>query len=320
MSCITLSIFNPMDKLRYLSTTYRGTLAQKMSTLKLLKIIHKRIMISVTSMRYSFVRDGGVGYLLTLSNTSRHDRDISEIVFEILLVLLTCSRRKEIGSRNDYLPLLFVHESTILECIHEVTTLHKEKENLRFQANEILRDLKHASEKLVLHRFQDVTRAFQFHLMPHVYQMARASDHNINDLIDKHKYDISTLVKDMRNHFDNTEIQTQGFRLLTTYIDDELLFPSLDPFLSVDFISVVFSALLTKSSSHLRLSVMMLLLKLTTNSNFITYFSENNGCSAFLAISKTQFGNDLQQLSLLVLSNLCSEGEYHNARLTYYIL
>mmetsp|Transcript_7061 Transcript_7061/g.13313 ORF Transcript_7061/g.13313 Transcript_7061/m.13313 type:complete len:321 (-) Transcript_7061:50-1012(-) len=317
MLSTALIIFNPMDKLRYLSTTYRGTLAQKMSALKLLKIIHKRMMISMIRMRYSFVRDGGVGYLLTLSNQSRQDRDISEIVFEILLVLLTCSRRNEIGSRNDYLPLFFLHESTILECIHEVTTLHKEKENLRFQANEILRDLKHASEKIVLHRFQDVTRAFQLHLMPHVYQMAKASDQNVNDLIDKRKYDISTLVKDMRNHFDNTEIQTQGFRLLTTYIDDELLFPSLDPFFSVDFISVVFSALMTKSSSHLRLIPLMLLLKLTANSNFITYFSEHNGCSAFLAISKTQFGNDLQQLSLWVLSNLCSEGEYHNARLTY---
>lgn len=305
---IIRSIFNPIDKLGDLSTTYSGLFIERISILILLKIIHTRLMISVMGMRHSFVRDGGVGYLLTLSNVSRHEKDISEGIFDILLVLSTYCRFNEIGSKKDYLSLLFIHESSILHCIQEVTKLHNDNENIRFQANELLRVLKQANEKLVLNRFQEATRAFQLHLMPGVYQRAKSSDRTDPRLLDDSKHDIASLVNDMKNHFDNIEIQLQGFRLLTTYIDDELLFSTIDPFLTIDFNSVVISALKSKIS-QLRLIAMMLLLKLTTNPTFNTFFSENGGCCAFLALLRSYNGKKLQQLSLWVLSNLCSQGE-----------
>jgi hypothetical protein len=308
---IVPSIFNPIPKLRDLTTVYSGVLAERISILQLLKIIHTRLVVSLPSIRQSFVCDGGVGYLLTLSSKSRNDKDIAESIFDILLILLVSSRFKEIASKHDYISLLLIHESSIHQCIEEVSTLHKDNENIRYQANELQRALKQANAKLVLYRFQEAKRAFQLHLMPEVYQRAKSLDRKDRGVVDyESEYGIASMVKGMRNHVDNSEIQSQGLQLLTTYMEDELLFPSLIPFLNIDFIFVVISAL-RSNTSQLRLTAMTLLFKLTSNPNFITFFCENGGCCAFLELSKSyhRARNQLLQSSLWVLSNLCSQGK-----------
>lgn len=312
-SWIVPSIFNPIPKLRNLSTVYSGALAERISILQLLKIIHKRLVVSLPSIRQSFVRDGGVGYLLTLLSKSRDDKDVAESIFDILLLLLllVSSRFKEIASKHDYLSLLLIHESSIYQCIEEVSTLHKDNENIMYEANELQRALKQANAKLVLYRFQEAKRAFQLHLMPEVYQRAKSLNRKDRGVVDdESEYGIASMVTGMRNHVDNSEIQSQGLQLLTTYMEDELLFPSLIPFLNIDFIFVVISAL-RSNTSQLRLTAMTLLFKLTSNPNFITFFCENGGCCAFLELSKSYHHarNQLLQSSLWVLSNLCSQGK-----------
>jgi hypothetical protein len=254
------------------------------------------------NLRKKFVEHGGVELLLRISQISCDDGDVIEVVLDIMLLLLNY-RSRNVKNNNEHFSSLFMHESSILECLLVVTNRHNRNQNIMFQSNELFNLLKEKGERVVLRRYGEVHRAFQLRLMPEVYQEAKAAEGEVID--GTKKYRLENLVNDMTKHLEHEEIQLKGFKLLTTYVQDDFLFTNIYPFDSKDFMLVV-NSVLNSNPSRYHTIAMRLLLRLTSLPVFSRYFAEHGGCDALLKFLKMT--NHFQQISLWILSNLCLEG------------
>ena len=132
--------------------------------------------------------------------------------------------------------------------------------------------------------------------------------------------DISLVITHTQKHLKRSDILNAGLKAVAQYIEsakEDILF---DPFFSKAFIMIMNTALVSEQSTRSQQQLAItILLALTSKERFCQFFVENNGCELILKVLRnegTQTLEELHQIGLWTISNLCKEGKHFTSTRT----
>lgn len=266
----------------------------------------------------------------------RHQNNISELLLEVLersngdlsiakkiiqvLILLLKSEEKQVGHlESDNSCALAISRLGKQELLTRVFELHKADEDVRDQEREIRKALTLASVRVSLNEINKVKRAVDLGITTEVYQKAQsftiAPIHSKDNQVIGGISDISLVITHMQKHLKQSDILNAGLQVVAQYIEsakENILF---DPFFSEAFIMIMNTALMSEQStrSHQQLAI-TILLALTSKEQFCRVFVEHDGCELILKVLRNEspqgLAEELHQIGLWTISNLCEEGKH----------
>jgi len=292
-----------------------------------------RLSLPIFHHRAPFLINGGIRILLLVLSSCNGERQVSESIFNILVLLLNFDKNKRKnggGTEDGQKTAMAIHSSGMTEIIKEVFELHHKDEDLRTLGKVIVKDLIRAGAKNAALVIDQVGRAFDLGISLSVYRKAQLStttnDQTEGSIIYTHEddaaestrqMDVALVLAEMEKYLEHEGVQKRGLKVIATYVAQEPIGGHLEPLVNESFVSMIIAAI-SSTQFYLQQLALSILMKLTCESSPLSIvFADQGGCNKLLRILDSGGDGlpyDLHQLALWTLANLCSEGKERQRR------